>query len=167
MKHVILIVFSCLLCACGTQKKTTEAVRTETENNTVEVKYERILVPDTVFVEVPAQSTSVVTPEKSSVLENDFAKSEASIDSFGMLHHSLETKPQKKPVEVEVEKERRDSVVYKDREVKVPYPVERELSWWEKTCIDWFGWVSVIALALLCWTVRKPVIRVIRRFILP
>lgn len=165
MKHVILIVLSCLLCACGTQKKTIEAVRTETENNTVEVRYEKILVPDTVFVEVPAQSKSVVTPEKSSVLENDFAKSEASIDSLGMLHHSLTTKPQKKPVPTQREIERKDSIVYVDKFVKAPYPVERQLTKWERAQQKGFWVLLSVTIVSLGWIFRKPMLKLIRRFI--
>lgn len=165
MKHLLLVALSCLLCACGTQRKLTEAVRTETENKTVEVRYEKILVPDTVFVEVPAQSASVVTPEKFSVLENDFAKSEASIDSLGMLHHSLETKPQKKPVPTQREIERKDSIVYVDKFVEVPYPVERQLTKWERAQQKGFWVLLVITIVSLGWIFRKPMLKLIRRFI--
>lgn len=165
MRHLPFIALSCLLCACGTQRKVVETVRAETENKTVEVSYEKILVPDTVFVEVPAQSASVVTPDTTSTLENDFAKSRASIDSNGMLHHSLETKPQKKPVPTQREIERKDSIVYVGKSVEVPYPVERQLTQWERAQMKGFWILLAIVLIAVCWIVRKPILNLIRRFI--
>lgn len=165
MKTWLLIVFSCLLCACGTQKKIPATVLTEEVNKEIEVRYEKIFLTDTVFLEIPSQSTSIITPDTTSTLENDFAISKASIDTLGMLHHSLKTKPQKKPVPVNKEVERRDSIVYIDKKVEVPIPVERELTWWERTSIKWFQYsLGVIALAML-YIFRKPLLTLIRRFI--
>lgn len=165
MRCFLLIVLSCLLCACRTQRKMSEVVRTETETKNVEVRYEKILVPDTVFFEVPGQSASVVTPDTTSILENDFAKSKASIDSNGMLHHSLETKPQKKPIPTQKEVERKDSIVYVDKLVQVPYPVERNLTKWERAQMKGFWILLAITIVSFGWIFRKPMLKLIRRFI--
>ena len=34
--------------------------------------------------------------------------------------------------------------VYRDREVEVPVPVERKLTWWERMKMDFGGWLLVI-----------------------
>lgn len=34
--------------------------------------------------------------------------------------------------------------VYRDKEIEVPVPVERKLSWWEKMKMDFGGWVILI-----------------------
>lgn len=158
---VLALPLMALLSGCAA-KKDLPTVATHTQER-VEVRTERIFIKDTAYVEIPSQSASIVTHDTCSTLENDFAKSRASIDSLGLLHHSLETKPQKKPVEVEVERERRDSVAYRDREVKVPYPVERELGRWERTCIEWFAWVAGIALVMTLWVARRPIVRMLRK----
>lgn len=100
-------------------------------------------VPDTVVVEIPAQSEKITTRDTSSHLENDYALTDARINGDGTLFHSLATKPQKKPVLVKRPIEYRDSIVYRDRAVEKIVSVERELSWWQKTQIKGF-WVAVI-----------------------
>lgn len=58
-----------------------------------------------------------------------------------------------------------DSIAYVDRYVEVPVPVERSLTRWEKTCINWFPYSVVAILLLLVYVFRKPMRSLIRRFI--
>lgn len=166
MRNMILtLAVSYLLCACGTQRKLATTTIQETNNSNVEVKYIKEFVHDTTFVEIPAQTAERTTPDSTSHLENDFAVSDAKINSDGTLSHSLKTKPQKKPVPVDREIERRDSVVYVDRLVKVPVPVERQLTFWEKNSIRWFPYLVGAVLVLLCLVFKKPLLALVRRFI--
>ncbi|WP_455670213.1 hypothetical protein [Phocaeicola faecalis] len=165
MKQLLFIALSCLLYACGTQRKIPTTVVTEKENKNVEIRYEKIFVHDTAFIEIPAQTAERTTKDSNSFLENDFAESTARVNSDGTLYHDLNTKPQKKPVPTEHEYERRDSIVYVDKEVQVPVPVERELSWWEANCIKWFPYSIIVILLEALVIFKKPMRSLIRRFI--
>lgn len=156
---------SCLLYGCGTQRKLPTTTIQETTNSNVEVKYEKVFVHDTTYIEIPAQTAERTTRDSTSHLENDFAVSDAKINPDGSLFHDLKTKPQKKPVPVNKEIERRDSIAYVDRYVEVPVPVERSPTRWEKTCINLFPYSVVAILLLLVYVFRKPMRSLIRRFI--
>ena len=107
-------------------------------------------VPDTVFIEIPAQTSERETADSTSHLENDYATSDARINPDGTLYHDLKTKPQKKPVKYEKPVERKDSTIYKTKTVteteivKVP----RDLTWWQKTQINFF-WVILFILVIV------------------
>lgn len=136
----------------------TRRVYVPIEGETVtQVRYiERV---DTVPVEVPvpAQSASNVTPGGPSHLETDVAQSDAWVDSAGMLHHNLANKPVKLPAQVSVKSVQKDSVVFRDR--PVPYPVERELSCWERIKMDFggaaLGVVGALLVVAVVWLIRK------------
>lgn len=138
--------------------ETKDSVRVETK---LIIKTEK----DTVYIEVPAQSSERTTQDSTSHLETDFATSDARIQDDGSLYHDLRNKHQKRPAETEKQIIYRDSIIYKDREVEVPIPVERELSWWEQTAIKWFPYTLAALLAVLVFIFRKPIFALIRRFI--
>jgi hypothetical protein len=46
-----------------------------------------------------------------------------------------------------------------------PYPVETPLTWRQKMSIKFFPLCSVLASALLVWTLRKPLLRLIRTWL--
>ncbi len=91
-----------------------------------------VTVHDTAFVELPVFVERIQTTDTTSTLENTYAKSQATVTK-GILHHSLETKPVKVPVEVETKIVYRDSLVYKDRIETKTVEVPRQLTWWQKT----------------------------------
>lgn len=124
----------------GCSRKPVEQVSTDIRT---EVRYEKILIPDTVYVEVPEQTAERTTPDSTSELENDYATSTARIMPDGNLYHDLKTKPQKKPVPTEREIVYRDSIVYRDRTKTVTVSVERELSWWQKVLMYAGGFAMV------------------------
>lgn len=158
----LIFAVSLLLTACGTQRKVIEQQSQETR---VETKYERIFVHDTTFIEIPLQTAEKTVRDSASHLENDYAVSDARITPDGSLFHSLQTKAQKKAVPIEREVERKDSIVYVDNEVIVPVPVEKELTGWQSFKVDYFGWLLAVLFALLAYIFRKPIIRLVRRFI--
>lgn len=149
------LITSFLLCACGTQQKLPTTTVQETTNRNVEVKFEKVLVHDTTYIEIPAQTAERTTQDSTSLLENDYAISVACINADGTLFHVLNTKPQKKPVLVYKEIERKDSIIYDDRQIKVPVLVEKELGRWEKTCIEWFPYLLVGMILTLTIILRK------------
>lgn len=69
------------------------------DSTRVEVRTIRETVIDTAFVELPVIVERVAVLDTVSVLENDFARSEAAV-SAGVLRHSLETKSARVPVAV-------------------------------------------------------------------
>ncbi len=115
--------------ACGAVRPTAPSV---TDSTRVEVRTETVTVHDTAFVELPFIVERIATLDTTSTLENTYAKSQATV-AAGILHHSLETKPLKVPIEVETKIVHRDSLVYKDRVETKTVEVPRQLTWWQKT----------------------------------
>ncbi len=144
---ILLAAVSLMWGCCPCRNLTTETTRQDSTR--VEVRTETILVPDTVFLEIPAQTAERTTRDSVSHLENDYAVSDARINPDGSLFHDLRTKPQKKPVETDKKIERRDSVVYRDKavQVKETISVPRELSTFQRCQI--FGFWLLLALIVL------------------
>lgn len=166
MKHVVILLFALLLLgACSTTRKLSSQATNERDSIRIEYRERIVSVPDTVFVEIPAQTAERTTLDSTSHLENDYAESDARINPDGTLFHSLDTKPQMKPVPTEKQIEYRDSIVYRDRikteTVTETKYVERSLSWWERTQIYGF-WLALIIIAILC---RKSLVSLVKRFI--
>lgn len=160
MKHLLYIVLTAvLLTACASPRKATTSSSTDfsvQRRDSVRIEYRErtVLVPGTVFVEIPAQTAERTTPDSLSHLENDYAESNARINQDGTLFHDLRTKPQAKPVPTKKEVQYRDSIVYKDRIVKLrvtetkTVEVEKKLSWFQKTQIYGF-WALLLFLAII------------------
>lgn len=47
-----------------------------------------------------------------------------------------------------------DTIIVKDT-VNAPYPVEKNLTWWQGTCIEWFPW-TIAAATFLLIIIIKP-----------
>ena len=133
-----------LATACGTTRSLQSS-----ESSRVEVRTEVRTVHDTAFVELPVIVERVATLDTASVLENQYARSEAAVAS-GVLRHSLETKPMKVPVQVETREIVRDSLVYLDKVITETVEVEKKLSWWQNFKMKTGGCTLIlIALAIL------------------
>ena len=160
MNISLLLLIALLLTACGTPKKLTT---TQQDSTRIEIRETVIYVPDTVFVEIPAQTAERTTQDSTSHLENDYALSDARINPDGSLYHDLKTKPQEKPVPIEKPVERKDSIIYRTQYIyrEVTVEVERELSWWEKTQI--YGFWGLVVILLIVY--RKKIFALARRFI--
>lgn len=161
----IIVAAVCLLLGgCSTcRKMPTQTAAYKADSVRVEYRERTVLVPDTVFLEIPAQTAERTTADTVSHLENDYAVSVARINSDGTLTHTLGTKPQRKAVQTARQIECRDSVVYRDRvqkkiETKTEY-VERQRSWWEQAEIYGF-WAALIALAIIY---RKKIFKAVVR----
>ena len=126
MKRLLYLSLAVLATACGTTRSLQNS-----ESSRVEVRMETVFKHDTAYVELPVFIEKVATLDTASTLENTYAKSEA-IVTAGILHHSLETKPVKVPVQVETKTEYRDSVIYRDRVITETQEVEKKLTWWQE-----------------------------------
>ena len=145
MKNFILVLFSLLCVACGSVKQVTPTERVVTET-----RIETVYQTDTVVLEIPKIVEKVVTKDTVSVLENDYAKSQAVI-SDGLLAHSLETKPVQKPVEVQTKIVYRDSVIVKDNVIIQTVEVEKELTGWQTFKMKTGGFaLGIIVLLIVC-----------------
>lgn len=140
---IIVTAYTAVACCPVIQlaEDTVDSVRVETV-----IRYERVL--DTVYIEVPVEIVRETVRDTTSHLETSFAKSDACINPDGSLTHSLENKPQNRPVEIETEIVYRDSIVYRDRiETKI-VEVPRELTWWQRVKMKGF-WAMLTVLTIL------------------
>lgn len=153
MKRIIYFILAALLivgcCPCKNLAESSTIV--ERDSTETEVKKEIIYVTDTVLVEIPEQKAERTTNDSTSHLENDYAYSDASINPDGTLHHTLATKPQKKPVEFQKPIEKNDSIVYRykyrDKEVVKVKPLSR----WDQFKCDYGGYAMAITILVLCY----------------
>ena len=141
------MLFSALCVACATARQAAPS-----ENIITETRIETVFQTDTVFLEVPKIVEKIVTADTVSVLENEYAKSEASV-SDGLLAHSLETKPIQQPVEVQTKIVYRDSVVFKDMVMYETVEVEKELTGWQTFKMKMGGWFLGILIILIVFAI--------------
>ena len=145
MKNTSLILLSAVCVACATSRQAAPS-----EKILVETRIETVYKTDTVYLEVPKIIEKIVTADTVSVLENDYAKSEASV-SEGLLAHSLETKPVKQPVEVQTQVVYRDSVIVKDNVIVQTVEVEKPLTGWQSFKMAMGGWMlGLIIFMIVC-----------------
>ncbi len=153
MKNFILVLFSFVAVACSSLRQVTP-----TEKIVTETKIETVYETDTVYLEVPKIVEKVVTKDTVSVLDNEFAKSAASV-SDGLLSHSLETKPVKQPVEIQTKIVYRDSVIVRDNVIVQTVEVEKELTDWQSFKMQMGGWflgILIVLIVLLILYFVKP-----------
>ena len=145
MRNVLPLLLLLAASACSTVRQ----LPTVTDSTRVEVRVVEKIVRDTAWIELPTIVEKVQTLDTVSVLENKYAKSEASIRS-GILAHSLEVKPVKEPVSIEVREIVRDSIIFRDCVQTQTIEVERKLTWWQSLKMKAGGVaLLVIALAIL------------------
>ena len=145
MKNTSLILLSAVCVACATSRQAAPS-----EKILVETRIETVYKTDTVYLEVPKIVEKIVTADTVSVLENEYAKSEASV-SEGLLAHSLETKPVKQPVEVQTQVVYRDSLIVKDNVIVQTVEVEKPLTGWQSFKMAMGGWMlGIIIFMIVC-----------------
>ena len=168
MKQIIVtLLCGVLLTGCRTQRympvtqQSHDSIRTEIRTETVYVK-------DTAYIEIPRQTAEAILPDTmKSSLENDYATSDAWVTPDGMLHHTLETKPQEMPYEYDKKVEKQDSTTHKsgtETIVETKY-VEKELTWWQQTEIYGFRVLAALLVIGLVWKYRKAIMTFIRKII--
>lgn len=153
-----------LLCGCASSRTAqSENVNTE-QHDSVSVETVIVYVPDTVYIEIPAQTSERTTADSISRLDNDYAISEARINPDGSLFHSLRTKPQKKPVQIQKPVERHSNIVYRTKTVTETEYVEVpcKLTWWETTRLQSWNLIAAALIICIVWIYRKPIINFIK-----
>ena len=152
---ILVAIIFITLGSCSTAKpKVVERVKTE-------VRTETIFVRDTLTFEIPAQSSERVTRDSTSTLETDCAVSTASILSDGSLFHELRNKARKMEIPFLKPVKSKDSIVYLDKEIPVPYEVlvevKKPLSWWQQTQIYGFRFLLLAFLVVVLFLKRRGV----------
>ena len=140
----IILLFALCLSACGVVRPVLDQ-----DNTKVEVKVVEKIVRDTAWLELPVIIEKRATLDTISTLENKYAKSEAFVAN-GVLTHSLQTKPVREPVEVQIKEIVRDSIVYRDRVQTRADEVEKKLTWWQSLKLKAGGvFLILIVIAIL------------------
>lgn len=156
-----------LFAGCRTQRymPVTQQLR---DSIRTEVRTETVYVKDTAYIEIPRQTAEATLPDTlKSSLENDYAFSDAWVTPDGMLHHTLETKPQEMPFEYDKKVEKQDSTTHKsgtETIVETKY-VEKELTWWQQTEIYGFRVLAALLVVFVLWKFRSPIMSFIRKLI--
>lgn len=152
MSRIFMYIMALLMLAsCGAARR----LPIESEKDSVSVViHERVIYKDSlIYVEVPAESESVIIPDSdTSRLETSLAKSEAWV-SEGQLNHTLRHKPDVRlpkivtlPIYLRSEEKAilNQKVLIKE--------VEKELNWWQSFRIT-IGTISLLLLG--CWLIIK------------
>ena len=100
-----------------------------------------------ISVAIPLESHTIVTPTKKSHLETSVAESDASIDSLGMLHHTLTNKKDSIKTKIQYI----DRISYRDSiEVKeVPVEVEKKVPYVPKFYKFTFAFFGIFVLSVI------------------
>lgn len=120
----------------------------------VEVREVVRLVTDTVEVQVPVEVQTAIVPD-SSHLETSYAISDAYLTESGQLYHSLSNKSGARPVEVEKEETKRDSIYYRTEYLYDTVEVERDFTKFERFQMTAFWVLSVLLIAALVFKFRE------------
>lgn len=148
---LITLLYAVIFSRCGSSKVIAvdkhDSVRVEIIERLVELR-------DTLSVEIPKIVERVTVMENQSYLENEFARSQATILPDGALSHTLESIEQTlvKPIATSVEV--RDSIIYREVVVRQSVEVPRELTAWQQLQLYGF-WVElliliVVLVAIIC-----------------
>lgn len=181
--HISMYVLSAVLVSmlfivsgCCTQRRVVEQNTTviqQKDSSNTEVRVEKVIeyLTDTVYIKIPAQMAERTTQDSTSHLENDYATSDARINQDGTLYHDLKTKPQEIASEFQKPVERNDSVrtEYKTKTKYITLidkkEVEKELTWWQHTCIKWFPWCLILLIIAIGYIFRKPILKIMKRLL--
>ncbi len=153
-----------VMCGCKTQYVPVETVRTEYKEADTTAIYNRLLRIFESRKEKESQSDSLIDRMKETVVINE----QGDTTRHDMEHIVYKATAREKELEQMLEQADRllrdmhtQLLSVKSDSVPVPYPVERELTRWEKTKMDFGGaaiWGlggALIAIGILGWMARK------------
>lgn len=139
----IALLMSCFV-SCSAGKKLTEVG--SYAKDSVRIMYREKTVLDTITVEIEKQKAENATKDSMSSVATDNATSAAWIDKDGILHHTL-NQGGRVEVKTEVKYVYRDSVVYKDKLIKVKEAEQK--TWYENIKAKYFTPLLAALLLLL------------------
>ncbi len=108
------------LCGCRSHRNQTPVPETVTLQATMSTREVHTRHTDTIYIHIPSQESERETFDSVSVLESDYAVSEAQIRPDGSLRHSLRHKDTPLPVQVITTTD----TIYKDHIIEKPVPVK-------------------------------------------
>lgn len=146
---IVLFLFSS--CRLGQQLVVVEA----RDSVRVEERVREVKVTDTLFIEVPRQAAERTTADSSSHLENDYALSDARIMADGSLFHTLETKPRTDTLTREVGVQVRDSIVYREKVVPQPVPIEKPMGWFTQMRLRLGNLMLALIAGAVAWAAAR------------
>ena len=151
---ILIVMLIVLLIGCAPNRMLQTASVADSTN--VKVIHLIDQVKDTVYVDIPQIIERNVTRDTTSHIENEYAKSDAMIDD-GLLWHTLETKPQKKIVEIikEIEYVERDA---EHKKVVVEYVdrlIEKDDTKFEKIQKTVFWMVLTSIIIWICYAIIR------------
>ena len=163
--HLLSLLSFLPLASCRTWKATpTEIVR-----DSVVIRTEYIERIDTGYIYIDREVQQSIGKDTTSTLENRFCISKAGITEDGSLFHSLETKPGNLPIPYKRTESRRDSIIYRDKEVQLPAPppvvIEKQLTRWQQARLRGFWYLLAAAVMMAGWMCRKPLTKLFLRII--
>lgn len=109
-----------VLCGCRSHRNQTPVPETVTLQTSMSTREVHTRHTDTVYIRIPSQESERETFDSVSVLESDYAVSEAQIRPDGSLRHSLRHKNTPLPVQVTVTTD----TIYKDHIIEKAVPVK-------------------------------------------
>ena len=176
MLCAVLVSMLFIVSGCCTQRRVVEQNTTviqQKDSANVEVRVEKGIVyqTDTLYINIPPQTSERTTQDSTSHLENGYATSDARINQDGTLYHDLKTKPQKIASEFQKPVERNDSIrtEYKTKTEYITLidkkEVEKELTWWHHTCIKWFPWCLILLIITIGYILRNPILKITKRLL--
>lgn len=160
---IVLLLTIAAISGCKT-KQGLPVVTSEDFRRTEIIHTERI---DTVFIEVPSQSAERITQESESFLETEFAESLAAINADGTLKHTLRNKDSKHSVMVKTTTDTiiTEKIIEKPYPVEVPVKIEKELTWWQRTRLNSWWWITAALALCVAWIFRKPLFTIFRKIV--
>lgn len=163
---MIIVAVTIIMGGCRSSKEALQpALLHHSDSTRVEYRERTVFFNDTVFVPLAIQNKETTKKDSISILENDYVTSTVKLNKDGSITHQLNTKQFNIPVKVQNKIEYRDSIIYREKKIEVPVPVERKLSYWQQRKVKWFPWlVSLLAISM-GYIFRKPILKLIRRFI--
>ena len=172
MLSAVLVSMLFIVSGCYTQRRAVEQNTTviqQKDSANVEVRVEKEIVyqTDTLYINIPPQTSERTTLDSISHLENGYATSDARINQDGTLYHDLKTKPQKIASEFQKPVERNDSIrtEYKTKKEYITLIDEKELTWWQLTCIKWFPWCLILLIITIGYILRNPILKITKRLL--
>lgn len=150
---ITLAPFMCIILVCSCRTVRYVPVESKADSVVVEKLVEVQLPPDSATIRalLECDENGKVALNWLDIANSKNAQAQLTIDSLGNLLAKMKTQP--------------DTVylpskeVTVNKEVKVPYPVEKELTKWQKLCVNVGGWaigiVVITILVVVGWMVYK------------
>ena len=143
---VVVLAFYGLISGCSSPRYISSS------NQRIISKDSLVIHTELVSVAIPNESHSIITKKKSH-LETSLAESDASIDSLGLLHHTLVNKKDSIKTKIQYI----DKIVYRDSiEVReVPFEVEKKVPYIPKFYQFTFAFFWIFVLFIVVKVIRK------------